>query len=230
MTTVHDKQRQKTAEAENKISVLAAERFRDIVTDYAGSISTGVTPISIEVMGKTDPVFVLEILNSVFKEKALSSLTPEKKKLFRRQYSKAMFLNTLNEHGGVLSSAEAAKEIGKSKVTVKTRKDNNKLLALNLDGEFFYPVFQFVNEKENAKEDTNSGVLKGMEELLPLLNGFSDRMKYSFFMKKRNIILDGIKPKGREFTVAELLKENPNQVVMNELKRLARLEGSQDPA
>lgn len=148
MTTVHEKQRNKTADAENKINVLAAERFRDIVTDYAGSIGTGVTPISIESMGKTDPVFVLEMLNSIFKDKALNALTPEKKKLFRRQYSKAIFLNTLREHGGVLSSAEVAKEIGKSKVTVKTRKDNNKLLALNLDGEFFYPVFQFVKEKK----------------------------------------------------------------------------------
>ncbi|SUQ37546.1 Uncharacterised protein [Yersinia ruckeri] len=69
-----------------------------------------------------------------------------------------------------------------------------------------------------------------MDELIPLLQNFSDRMKYSFFMKKRNTTLDGLNPKGREFTVAQLLKEKPNEIVMNELKRLARLEGTQDPA
>ena len=227
MTTVHEKQRSKNAVAVNNVNVAAAERFHDIITDLTGSISNGDTPISIDSMGKTDNLFLLDVLQKIFKQHAINSPTPEKKILARRLYSKALFNNMLQEHGGVFTSAKVAEVIGKSKVTVKSKKDTNKLLAIEIDGEFFYPVFQFVEEESPISNDR---ILKGMDILLPLLEGFSDRLKYSFFMSKRNTILNGVYPKGREFTVAQLLKENPNNVIMEEIKRLARLEGSQDPA
>jgi hypothetical protein len=227
MTTVHEKQRNKTANVSKSINVAAAERFREITTDLIGSISNGETPISIDSFGKTDNLFLLDMLQHVIKELAINAPTPEKKIQARRLYSKALFHAKLKEHGGVYSSAKVAEIINRSKVTVKNNKDNNKLLALDLDGEFYYPVFQFV---EDESKTSSHRILKGIDKLLPLLDRFSDRMKYSFFMKKRNTVLNGVYPKGREFTVAQLLQENPNEVVMEELMRLARLEGTQDLA
>lgn len=78
-------------------------------------------------------------------------------------------------------------------------------------------MFQFTDEEEIS----DKGVLRG-GQLLPLLSSFSDRMKYSFFMEQRNAVLDGLNPAGRAFTVAEALKGNPDEKVMNELRRLAR--------
>lgn len=69
-----------------------------------------------------------------------------------------------------------------------------------------------------------------MKELLAHLGKFSDRMQYSFFMEERNTVLDGYPSNGKPFTVAEVLRSNPAPMVMEELHRLARLFGSQDPA
>ncbi|WP_338885640.1 hypothetical protein [Xenorhabdus sp. TH1] len=226
MNTVHEKQNKKTTKAAHSYTNLAAERLENIVTDLATTVRTGVTPIKTDIMGKTDPMFLLEMAMSYVKKCTINADTPEKNKQLRRLRSKALFLEKTKEHGGLYTSAEAAKELGKSKVTVKTRKDNHKMLALKIDGEFYYPVFQFVQDPEIS----NDGILKGIEELLPLLKDFSDRMQYSFFMSTRNTVLDGVYPKGRCFTVAELLKENPDTTIMEELKRLARLYGTQDAA
>jgi hypothetical protein len=111
-----------------------------------------------------------------------------------------------------------------SKPTVKTWKDTDQLLALDIDGEFYYPVFQFTDEEGIS----DKGVLRGVAELLTMLSSFSDRMKYSFFMEQRNTVLDGLNPAGRSFTVAEVLKGNPDEKVMNELRRLARNYGTQN--
>lgn len=46
--------------------------------------------------------------------------------------------------------------VGKSKPTVKTRKDTDQLLALDIDGEFYYPVFQFTDE-EGSRTKACSG-------------------------------------------------------------------------
>ena len=71
-------------------------------------------------------------------------------------------------------------------------------------------------------------MLRGVAELLTMLSSFSDRMKYSFFMEQRNTVLDGLNPAGHSFTVAEVLKGNPDEKVMNELRRLARNYGTQN--
>lgn len=226
MDIVHEKQLKKPVRTVHLYTDTnaAADRLNNFVVDLAAEVRAGSTPITQESMGRTDPLFVMEALVSYLKNRAINSETPEKKKLSRRLLSKAMFLKRAEEDGGLYSSFEAAKEIGRSKVTVKTRKDNHKMLALDIDGEFFYPVFQFVQDPEIS----NDGILKGIETLLPLLKHFSDRMQYSFFMEKRTAVLNGLTPKGRTFTVAELLKEKPSPLIMEELTRLALFYGTQD--
>ncbi|MEQ4671496.1 MULTISPECIES: hypothetical protein [Providencia] len=49
-------------------------------------------------------------------------------------------------------------------------------------------------------------------------------------MEKRHVELNGFKPTKESYTVIDVLKTNPNSEVMEELYRLARLHGSQDPA
>ncbi|EJZ3076446.1 hypothetical protein GQM22_19015 [Escherichia coli] len=203
---------------------VAAARFQNFTEVLADEIRAGVTPVTPESMAETDAVFAIDTILKFMKHRAVNSLTPEKKRHQRRLYSKAQFLQTLEKDGGVYSSAEAADILGRSKPTVKTWKDTGRLLALDIDGEFYYPVFQFTDEEGIS----DKGVLRGVAELLPMLSSFSDRMKYSFFMEERNTVLDGLTPAGRTFTIAEVLKGNPDAKVMDELRRLARNYGTQN--
>jgi hypothetical protein len=206
----------------NDIIATRVESFSEIM---ANSIRTGRAHIDKHILSQTDVVFMMDALVDYAQSLALGSITPEKKKLYRRLKSKAMFNETLASHGGVLSSAEAAKQLGVSKVTVKKKKDTNKLLALKIDDEFYYPIFQFTEENNISEK----GVLKGVAELLPYLESFSDRMKYSFFMGKRQDPVYGIDlESGSSYTVASLLKSNPSKMVMEDIFRLARLFGTQD--
>lgn len=203
---------------------IAAARLQNFAEVLADEIRAGVTPVAPESMAETDAVFALDTILKFMKHRAVNSLTPEKKRHQRRLHSKALFLQTLEKDGGVYSSAEAAEVLGRSKPTVKTWKDTGRLVALDIDGEFFYPVFQFTDEEGIS----DKGVLQGVAELLPMLSSFSDRMKYSFFMEERNSVLNGLSPAGRTFTVADVLKSNPDEKVMNELRRLARNYGTQN--
>jgi hypothetical protein len=203
---------------------IAAERLQNFFQDLAEEVRAGKTPIAPESMGKTDAVFTIDTILKFLENRAVNSLTPEKKRQQRRLHSKALFLQTLENDGGIYNSATAAKMLGRSKPTVKTWKDTDQLLALDIDGEFYYPVFQFTDEEGTS----DKGVLQGVAELLPMLSSFSDRMKYSFFMEPRKTVLDGLTPAGRMFTVADVLKSNPDEKVMNELRRLARNYGTQN--
>lgn len=203
---------------------IAAARLQNFAEVLADEIRAGITPVAPESMAETDAVFALDTILKFMKHRAVNSLTPEKKRHQRRLHSKALFLQTLEKDGGVYSSAEAAEVLGRSKPTVKTWKDTGRLVALDIDGEFFYPVFQFTDEEGIS----DKGVLQGVAELLPMLSSFSDRMKYSFFMEERNSVLNGLSPAGRTFTVADVLKSNPDEKVMNELRRLARNYGTQN--
>ena len=204
----------------------AALRLKNFAEELAEDMSAGITPVSQESMGLTDSLFAIEAIVQSLHHRALKAMTPEKKKLLRRQVSKAMFLSTVEQDGGMYTSAETAKLLGFSKVTIKAKKDAYKLLALKIDGEFCYPVFQFTGDAKNSED----GVLKGLPKLLAQLQGVSDRMQYSFFMEERNTPLNGLKPAGRSYTIAELLKENPDAGLMAEIYRLARLFGKQDTA
>lgn len=203
---------------------IAAARLQNFAEVLADEIRAGATPVAPESMAETDAVFALDTILKFMKHRAVNSLTPEKKRHQRRLHSKALFLQTLEKDGGVYSSVEAAEVLGRSKPTVKTWKDTGRLVALDIDGEFFYPVFQFTDEEGIS----DKGVLQGVAELLPMLSSFSDRIKYSFFMEERNTVLNGLSPAGRTFTVADVLKGNPDEKVMNELRRLARNYGTQN--
>lgn len=203
---------------------IAAARLQNFIQDLAEEVRSGSTPVAPESMGATDAVFALETILKFMEHRAVNSMTQEKKRQQRRLYSKALFLQTLEKDGGVYSSAKAAEILGRTKPTVKTWKDTCRLLALDIDGEFYYPVFQFTEEERIS----DKGVLRGVAELLPMLKTFSDRMQYSFFMEERNTVLNGLSPAGGKFTVAEVLKNNPGEQLLEELRRLARNYGKQD--
>lgn len=205
---------------------LVANRIESVSQFMGNVIRHGTIQCNKESLAKSDIEFMLDMVADFAKALAIDEITPEKKTLLRRLKSKAMFLDIVKKHGGAFSSAEVAKILGVSKVTVKNRKDAGKVLALNIDGEFYYPVFQFVKDENSA----DHRVLKGMDTLLPQLQGFSDRLQYSFFMEERNTVLNGLLPQGRTFTVANLLREGVSDQVMQEIHRLARLYCTQDAA
>ncbi|HCT7898612.1 TPA: helix-turn-helix domain-containing protein [Enterobacter cloacae] len=209
----------------NPIDPLVAERLLNVISDIAADIRTGNTHVSSKLMGQSDLMFAISALVQIGTQEAITSQTKEKKRQLRRLKSKAMFEEILLADGGVYSSLEAAQLLGKSKPTVTSWREKGKLLSVKIDGEFFYPVFQFTDDPRVSAD----GVLRGIQPLMENLPPFSDRMKYSFFMEKRNSGLEGFVPPGKAYTVVDILKQNPDSELMNELIRLARLYGSQDP-
>ncbi|MEI7239994.1 hypothetical protein WCU73_00160 [Pectobacterium brasiliense] len=205
---------------------IPAERLQKFIKEVADDIRAGNTLVDTASMTETDAVFALDVILQYMKTRTVSSMTKEKRQQQRRLYSKALFLETLEKDGGVYNSAEAAEILGRTKTTVKNWKDSHQLLALEIDGEFYYPVFQFTDDERISEK----GVLRGVSEILPLLKNFSDRMQYSFFMEERNNVLNGISPPGRTFTVAEILRHNPGKELWAEIHRLARIYGTQDAA
>ncbi|XBS70246.1 hypothetical protein ABK905_02935 [Acerihabitans sp. KWT182] len=201
-----------------------AARLQNFIQELADDVRSGNTQISHASMAHTDAIFALDAIIEYMKNRAIGSMTKEKSRQLRRLHSKALFFDTLEKDGGVHSSAEAAEILGKTKTTVRNWKESGQLLALEIDGEFYYPVFQFTD----VESISDKGVLKGLPELLKNLKGFSDRMQYSFFMEERNTVLNGLSPPGRVFTIAEILKNKPGQELMAELHRLARVYGTQD--
>lgn len=203
------------------MDILAA-RLQNFVQELAEDVRSGNTSINIKSMGETDAIFTIDIILQHLQHRAANAVTKEKSRQKRRLHSKALFLQILENDGGVYSSAEAADILGKTKTTVKNWKDAGRLLAIDIDGEFYFPVFQFTDDESVSEK----GVLKGVPELLQMLNSFSDRMQYSFFMEERTTVLNGLLPAGRRFTVAEVLKSNPSKEVWGELQRLARVYGT----
>jgi hypothetical protein len=206
-----------------------ASRLKNFIDELADDVRSGNTPVSADSMAQSDALFAISTIVDYLMHRAVTSQTPEKNTQLRRLYSKALFMQTLEQDGGIYSSAKAAEVLGKTKTTVRNWKDAGRLLAVEIDGEFYFPAFQFTEEKPIS----DKGVLKGLPELLQSLqtNGnFSDRMQYSFFMEERNTILNGLLPAGRSFTVADVLKTAPGAQLMAELHRLVRVYGTQDAA
>ncbi|HAP0441327.1 TPA: hypothetical protein QHB96_003821 [Citrobacter freundii] len=204
-------------------------RLKNFIDELAEEVSSGHTQVSTDSMAQTDALFAIEVIIDYLMHRAVTSQTREKKTQLRRLYSKALFIQMLEKDGGIYSSARAAEVLGKTKTTVKNWKDAGRLLAIEIDGEFYFPAFQFTEDKPVS----DRGVLKGLPELLQALQKqerFSDRMQYSFFMEERNTVLNGLQPAGRTFTVASLLRSAPEPAVMDELHRLARVYGTQDAA
>ncbi|TXE57050.1 helix-turn-helix domain-containing protein [Serratia nematodiphila] len=225
MTTIQ-KRGVSSRSGQNPIDPLVAERLLNVVADIAADIRTGNTHVNSKYMGKSDLLFAISALVQIGTQEATTTLTKEKNRQLRLLKSKAMFGETLHKDGGVYSSLEAAQLLGKSKPTVTSWRNKGKLLSVKIDGEYFYPVFQFTNDPLISVD----GVLKGIQPLIEHLSQFSDRMKYSFFMEKRSSGLEGFIQTGKTYTVVDILMQNPGPELMKELIRLARLYGSQDPA
>lgn len=203
----------------------AADRLENIIKELADRIrSKGKAGIKRQ-LALPDNQFLMNMLFLAMPARALAELTPEKKRLLNRVRSRARFFDNVRENGGVLSSAEVAKLLGVSKVTVKKKKDTGKLLALEHDGEFIYPVFQFTDDESKGEK----GVLKGMAEILPHLSHFSGVMQYGFFAQKRNVLEHRL-PEGQEFTVIDILRNGVSDNKLQEIIRLARVFGTQDAA
>lgn len=201
-------------------------RLKNIFNDMLDVASSSEVVLKNNNLSQTDDEYAIDAIIELIRHKYENSPSKEKQRLLRRAKSKSMFLARLNQDGGYLSSAETAESLGITKTTVRNWKEQGNLFAIKLDNEFVYPIFQFTDEEHIS----NKGVLKGLPELLKLINTFSDRMQYSFFMEKRHVVLNGFKPTKKSYTVIDVLKTNPNSEVMEELYRLARLHGSQDPA
>jgi len=211
---------------QNPVDPLVAERLLNVITDIAEGIRTGHTHVNSNIMGQSDLLFAISALVQIGTHDAIATPTKEKKRQLRRLKSKAMFEEALHADGGVYSSLEAARVLGKTKPTVTSWREKGKLLAVNIDGEFFYPVFQFTDDPHISAD----GILQGIQPLMAHLAHFSDRMQYSFFMAKRRSGLEGFTRPGSVYTVAEMLKQDLTPALMDELTRLARLHGSPDPA
>lgn len=200
---------------------LVAERFAKITNNIKNKILSSSVKVPKNELAKTDIDFLLAILSEASTASIYEQDTKEKKKLLRRIKSKSLFQKSLKENGGTLNSKQTSELLGVSKVTVKSRKDTGKLLAIIINGEFHYPTFQF-SEDINLSEN---GVLKGIEPLLKIIQekGISDRMQYSFFIKELPIFSED-----KPLKVFEILAKKNTPEVMDELKRQARLFGTQD--
>jgi hypothetical protein len=202
---------------------IAAKRFENIAKKFAEQIRLNKNPDLKNKLALSDDVFLMDLVVKTISDNSISELTAEKKRLNNRACSRIKFFENIKSHGGLFNSAEVAKLLGVSKVTVKKKKDTNKLLALNLNGKFFYPVFQFSSDENNSEK----GVLKGMVEILPGIATFSEVMKYGFFVQKRNI-LNRYMP--NEYTVVEMLKAGISDNDLKSVIRISKTFGTQDPA
>ncbi|MCC8383816.1 hypothetical protein GPY51_14535 [Photorhabdus laumondii subsp. laumondii] len=203
----------------------AADRLENIIKELADGIrSKGKANIKRQ-LALPDNQFLMNMLFLAIPARALAELTPEKKRLLNRVRSRARFFDNVRENGGVLNSAEVASLLGVSKVTVKKKKDTGKLLALECDGEFIYPAFQFTDDESKGEK----GVLRGVVEILFHLGHCSGVMQYGFFVQKRNVLNHRL-PEGQEFTVIGLLKDGVSDDELQQLIRLAKSFGTQDAA
>ena len=199
----------------SEYSDVVADRIESIVGDLLVQIRSNGLHNTRAMLTLPDLDFIFEALSEAIKERALTKETDEKLKAKRRAQSSAKFFSTLENHGGLLKSAEVADLMGVSKVTVKNRKDKGLLLYIEKNGEFFYPVFQF--EKDGS-------LLKEVGRILSCFNDkISDVMKCSFFISK-NIIRDGTNE-----SILDKMKNGISDGELEKLARLAKVYGSQSP-
>lgn len=209
---------------QDSCNAVLVKRLENIFENIIDTAKSREILAPLEVLAKTDILYAIDMIIEYSTHNTLVSQSKEKKRLLRRAKSKAMFLERVEKDGGILSSAEVAKLLGKTKTTIRNWKNEGRLLALNINDEFYYPVFQF-SDNTNISD---KGILKGVPELLKYISAFSDRMQYSFFMEPRDTVLNGFIPPKESYTVIDVLKQNPNVELMDELYRLARLYNSQN--
>lgn len=208
---------------DNTYTNVVVTRFENLMKELVINLGQEVNPEAMKQLVLSDNQFILDIFSKSLSKKAISEPTPEKKRLERRILSRAKFFDNVRDNGGVFTSAEVAKLLGVTKVTVKKKKDTNKLLALNFDGEFVYPVFQFSLDNKNSQK----GVLRGVSEIMSSIARFSDVMKYGFFVQERNLLNSHT---SEEYTIVEILKKGVSDEELNSIIRLSKTFGTQDPA
>lgn len=147
----------------------------------------------------------------------LSGLIRDTRVNLRRLHSTYAFLNTLADNGGAYGIEWVKNHLCVDEDVINFLVSEDKLLAIEVSGITLYPAFQFSEER---------GIIFGLSELLPLLDGFSDRMKYSFFIEDVGSRFGGTSLVTR---VADMLNTHPDTLVMGELKVLARNYGTQNP-
>ncbi|MFT6903160.1 MAG: murein L,D-transpeptidase YafK [Colwellia sp.] len=201
---------------------IVAERLENIMKELVDQVRSKPNAEFKKQLTLSDNSFLFDIFVKAMPEKAISELTIVKKRLTNRVRSKVKFFENISNNGGLFTSAEVAKLLGVSKVTVKKKKDTNKLLALNLDGEFVYPAFQF-----SFDDNSEKGVLKGMAEIISNITEFSDVMQYGFFVQKRNMLNSYV---SEEYTVKEMLEHGISDDDLKSIIRLSKTFGTQDPA
>lgn len=143
----------------------------------------------------------------------ITEISPrELRKLQRLNEGSIKFSEQLKKLGGTGRVSEIAGILEVSRQTVSNRQKAGKLLAIKIGEEYRFPLFQLDGKK----------VTDGLEEVLALLDDFSDVTKVSFltgmyFFDEEDInVIDALKKYGRD-------SEH-----MNVIRRQATLFGHQD--
>lgn len=206
-------------------SDLAEARFHNVLKDMP-NLGQCMNKTDVKnALKLSDDQFLFDVLTKCIQHKSTQKMTLEKKQLLNRAKARAKLFDNIQQNGGLLSSAEIASVLGVSKVTIKKRKDALKLLALEFDGEFFYPSFQIAQDSNSSQ----SGVLKGIDQILLHLSKISDVMRYSFFVDEQKTFRSSIL-ENEKVRVIDMLKEGASDDVFHEILRLAKLYGTQDAA
>ena len=201
---------------------IVANRLENIVKELSDQIRNNPKANLKQKLALPDNKFLIDIITQVMTDNVIAESTSLKKRIYNRVLSKARFFEHIRNNGGLFSSSEAAAVLGVSKVTVKKKKDENKILALYLNSAFVYPAFQF------SEDNSEKGILKGIAEVLPNIASFSDVMQYGFFAQKLNV-LGYTRPDEEEHTIIDMLKNGITDDELKSIIRLSKTFGSQDP-
>lgn len=129
----------------------------------------------------------------------------EEKKLARRQEAKAHLLKHLGDnHKGLYSVIDAAKELGLTADEVEDKIKQGELISIEFDGKKLLPVFQFEDGKMLPHKDDALSILRDKQA--------SDEAIITFFLNPFN---------GSGVTVRDALVSNPSEELLLEITREA---------
>lgn len=100
-----------------------ASRLQNFINELAEDVRSGNSQIRADSMAQTDVLFATDTIVEYLTHRAVTNQIREKNLKLRRLYSKALFIQKLEQDGGIYSSAKAAEVLGKTKTTVKNWKD-----------------------------------------------------------------------------------------------------------
>ncbi|NDL63858.1 helix-turn-helix domain-containing protein [Acerihabitans arboris] len=168
-----------------------------------------------------DDEFAIEFITQAITARHSQQESPETARLLKRAKNRADFLNELVKLGGTVKSSEVARILGVSPVTVNNNRKNGKLLAIQLGGDYLFPMFQFAkNGQHNDK-----GMLKGVGEILGSLDHLSDIRRCGFFMGRIDTLDACLEMQTTPLTI---LEKGATDEEIRQLCRIAKLRGMQD--